>query len=264
MNQTLDQHRVKASPLARRLASIAGLDIGTVYGTGPGGRIVRRDVEAMMSVSISASTLASDDEEMLGHRRTDIVAKQDVCVSQLVDLHRTVNAGRDRPISMTTLVAKAAILAFRNSPLPPPPGKTETQSASVRTCKVAFFTPREGTQIIDSSADYPLSFSGDAIGIDAGSACTGSGLPDGVSVFVADLGDAGVTEYCYPRPESVVLSLAIGRVEERVVAANGGIGIRKMLTCTANADGRVVSVLAVCTWLRDLQHHLEQPATSLL
>jgi pyruvate dehydrogenase E2 component (dihydrolipoamide acetyltransferase) len=37
--------RVKASPLARRLASEQGLDLGTVQGSGPGGRIVKRDVE---------------------------------------------------------------------------------------------------------------------------------------------------------------------------------------------------------------------------
>lgn len=40
--------RVKASPLARRMAAEAGVDVGSVRGSGPGGRIVRRDVEAAM------------------------------------------------------------------------------------------------------------------------------------------------------------------------------------------------------------------------
>jgi pyruvate dehydrogenase E2 component (dihydrolipoamide acetyltransferase) len=40
--------RVKASPLARRMAAEAGVDVGNVRGSGPGGRIVRRDVEAAM------------------------------------------------------------------------------------------------------------------------------------------------------------------------------------------------------------------------
>jgi pyruvate dehydrogenase E2 component (dihydrolipoamide acetyltransferase) len=38
--------RVKASPLARRMAAEAGVDVGSMRGSGPGGRIVRRDVEA--------------------------------------------------------------------------------------------------------------------------------------------------------------------------------------------------------------------------
>jgi pyruvate dehydrogenase E2 component (dihydrolipoamide acetyltransferase) len=40
-----DNGRVKASPLARRLAQEAGLQVGSVQGTGPGGRIVKRDIE---------------------------------------------------------------------------------------------------------------------------------------------------------------------------------------------------------------------------
>ncbi|HEX6040811.1 pyruvate dehydrogenase complex dihydrolipoamide acetyltransferase [Longimicrobium sp.] len=40
-----DNGRVKASPLARRLAQEAGMQIGSVQGTGPGGRIVKRDIE---------------------------------------------------------------------------------------------------------------------------------------------------------------------------------------------------------------------------
>ncbi len=41
--------RVKASPLARRLAEEAGLDLGAVKGSGPGGRVVKKDVEAAAS-----------------------------------------------------------------------------------------------------------------------------------------------------------------------------------------------------------------------
>jgi pyruvate dehydrogenase E2 component (dihydrolipoamide acetyltransferase) len=40
--------RVRASPLARRLAAEAGLEIGGVQGSGPGGRVVKRDIEAAM------------------------------------------------------------------------------------------------------------------------------------------------------------------------------------------------------------------------
>src|SRR5512143_2312427 len=41
---------VRASPLARKMAQERGLDLGAVNGTGPGGRIVRRDVEAALAV----------------------------------------------------------------------------------------------------------------------------------------------------------------------------------------------------------------------
>src|SRR5688500_7542337 len=41
--------RVKASPLAKKIASQSGVDLKLIRGTGPGGRIIRKDVEAAMS-----------------------------------------------------------------------------------------------------------------------------------------------------------------------------------------------------------------------
>jgi pyruvate dehydrogenase E2 component (dihydrolipoamide acetyltransferase) len=49
---------VKASPLARRIAGDSGLDIRTLKGTGPGGRIVRKDVELFLASKQSAPAIA--------------------------------------------------------------------------------------------------------------------------------------------------------------------------------------------------------------
>jgi pyruvate dehydrogenase E1 component beta subunit len=53
-----DGGRVKASPLARRLAEEMGLDLKLVQGSGPGGRIVKRDVEAAKASGVSAPAVA--------------------------------------------------------------------------------------------------------------------------------------------------------------------------------------------------------------
>ena len=50
--------RVKASPVARRLAEEAGLDLGRVAGSGPGGRIIKRDVEAARGAPVPAAPAA--------------------------------------------------------------------------------------------------------------------------------------------------------------------------------------------------------------
>jgi pyruvate dehydrogenase E2 component (dihydrolipoamide acetyltransferase) len=47
--------RAKSSPLARRMASERGLDIGAVQGSGPGGRIIKRDIEAAAAVTPAAT-----------------------------------------------------------------------------------------------------------------------------------------------------------------------------------------------------------------
>jgi pyruvate/2-oxoglutarate dehydrogenase complex dihydrolipoamide acyltransferase (E2) component len=51
--------RIKASPLARKLAAAAGLDLALVAGTGPGGRIVKRDIEAAEQQRIGAQPVAA-------------------------------------------------------------------------------------------------------------------------------------------------------------------------------------------------------------
>lgn len=48
-------HRVKVSPLARRLASEKGVDLATVAGSGPGGRIVKKDLAAVPAIPAVAA-----------------------------------------------------------------------------------------------------------------------------------------------------------------------------------------------------------------
>jgi pyruvate dehydrogenase E2 component (dihydrolipoamide acetyltransferase) len=48
-NQTAAATALSASPIARRLASEAGIDLSTIKGTGPGGRIVEADVRAAIA-----------------------------------------------------------------------------------------------------------------------------------------------------------------------------------------------------------------------
>ena len=50
--------RVVASPLARRLAGDAGVNLGAIHGSGPGGRIVKRDIEAAMASGAAAPSAA--------------------------------------------------------------------------------------------------------------------------------------------------------------------------------------------------------------
>ncbi|PBC35582.1 hypothetical protein CJ179_46825 [Rhodococcus sp. ACS1] len=251
MNPAAEPHRLRASPLARRLASIAGVDIAAVHGTGPGGRIVRRDVETAASAALATPTRGVRIRENPQNLRADIVAKQDVCANRLVDLRDAVNADRDRTISLTALIVKAAALTLRDHPRIP-------------TSNVAVFTPRTGTRIVDSSDDLSITTYSNVIDFSAEAAKTEPQASKGATVLVVDLGESGVSEYYHPRPARALLSISVGAVEERVVATKDGIGIRQMLTCTVNADGHLLNTSEVCEWLRALQHHLENPELSLL
>ncbi|MEY3020860.1 MAG: dihydrolipoyllysine-residue acetyltransferase component of pyruvate dehydrogenase complex, partial [Planctomycetota bacterium] len=54
-----DGPRMRVSPVARRIAEDHGIDIATVHGTGPGGRVIKRDVEQAIENRLSASAAAA-------------------------------------------------------------------------------------------------------------------------------------------------------------------------------------------------------------
>jgi pyruvate dehydrogenase E2 component (dihydrolipoamide acetyltransferase) len=67
--------RVKASPLARKIAGQAGVDLRLVHGTGPGGRIIRRDVEAAQAAPRPAPAPASAPQPAGAPRPTAVPAR---------------------------------------------------------------------------------------------------------------------------------------------------------------------------------------------
>ncbi len=76
---TPEADHIKASPLAKKIARDKNVDLGNVQGTGPGGRIVRRDIEAALS-SGQPSAVSSQPAPVLGPPSTAIVSRADETV----------------------------------------------------------------------------------------------------------------------------------------------------------------------------------------
>ncbi|MEQ1908635.1 MAG: dihydrolipoamide acetyltransferase family protein [Vicinamibacterales bacterium] len=149
-----DEERVLASPLARRMAAAAGLALGTIRGTGPGGRITRADVDARLGgtapvaaapalaparaeqpASAQSFVLPADDptrytltplstmRRVTGNRLTQ--SKQQIphfylrieCAMDDVARARTeINGQRADKLSFTAFTLRAAALALRKVP----------------------------------------------------------------------------------------------------------------------------------------------------
>ena len=84
--------RVKASPLARRLAKEKGVEIGSVTGSGPGGRVVKADVEAAAVPAAPASEGGSDSSRIPAQRSaaSGETAKGEVTYEELSKLQQVV------------------------------------------------------------------------------------------------------------------------------------------------------------------------------
>jgi pyruvate dehydrogenase E2 component (dihydrolipoamide acetyltransferase) len=82
--------RVKASPIARRIARDKGLDIASIQGSGPGGRIVKADVEKAVTSGAPAPAPAAAAPALTGRRERPETAKGEVTVEELTKLQQTV------------------------------------------------------------------------------------------------------------------------------------------------------------------------------
>src|SRR3990172_6316909 len=130
--------RVKASPLAKKVAARSGVDLRLVQGSGPGGRIVRRDVEAALTAAPSptpqAVPLAPGVEYQdvpLSSIRAAIARRMplakapvphfyvtvEIAMDRAWELREALNALEGQPkISVTDMIVKACVLALTRHP----------------------------------------------------------------------------------------------------------------------------------------------------
>jgi pyruvate dehydrogenase E2 component (dihydrolipoamide acetyltransferase) len=135
--------RVKASPLARRLAEEMGVDLASVAGSGPAGRIVKRDVEAVKGAGVSASAPAvvaawtqneAEYEDVPTSQMRKTIAKRlvtsigpvptfyltmNIDMARVMEARKSINAMLEREggkISINDIVLKAVAGALRQHP----------------------------------------------------------------------------------------------------------------------------------------------------
>jgi len=133
-----DDSRVKASPLAKRLAMEKGIDLSRIPGSGDGGRVVKRDVDwfkpgmtpTMGRVVSSGITSESFEETPVSQMRKTIARRlseskftaphfyltMDICMDRCADARESINAVAGLKISFNDMVIKAAAAALRQHP----------------------------------------------------------------------------------------------------------------------------------------------------
>ncbi|PYN40964.1 MAG: dihydrolipoamide acetyltransferase, partial [Candidatus Rokuibacteriota bacterium] len=128
--------RVKASPLAKKIAAQAGVDLKLIQGTGPGGRIVRRDVEAagvaVAPTAVAAAVTGPEFEDRPLSQIRAVIARRmplskapvphfyvtsEVAMDRAWELREQLNTLEGQPkISVNDLVIRACALALLKHP----------------------------------------------------------------------------------------------------------------------------------------------------
>ncbi|MEC7438609.1 MAG: pyruvate dehydrogenase complex dihydrolipoamide acetyltransferase [Pseudomonadota bacterium] len=285
-------NRIFASPLARRIAADRGVDLASLSGSGPHGRILRRDVEAAetapaavrpavdQAVVQGASTLEPNSQmrRIIASRLQE--SKQtaphfyltvDCEIDALLAARRQMNdqAPEGVKISVNDLLIRAAAMALIRVP---------KANASWEGENTRLFTHADIAMAVavDGGLVTPVIWAVEKKGLAeiasvsrdlATRARDGKLAPEeftGGSFTISNLGMYGVREFAavINPPQGAIL--AVGAGEQRPVVKDGQLAVATVMTVTLSADHRVVDGAVGAEWLQAFKGYVEAPVTMLL
>ena len=295
--------RVFASPLARRLAGDAGIDLTAVAGSGPRGRIVKKDVEAAIAAGpvpaavapaiAGGPTLAPAGDlpgmpgydaiphsmmrKTIARRLTE--SKQtaphfyltvDCRIDELLDLRKKLNANaNDYKLSVNDLIIRAAALALKAVP----EANASWFEDAVRmwhTVDISVAVAIEGgliTPIIRGAEGKGLKAISSEMKDLAERARVGKLAPEeyqGGTFSISNLGMFGIKEFSAVINPPQGAILAVGAGEPRPVVVDGALAVGTVMTCTLSVDHRVVDGAVGAAFMQVFKGLIEEPLKMLL
>jgi len=291
--------RIKASPLARRLAAEAGLDLATVEGSGPGGRITKRDIEAALAAAPVAAP-AAEPAAPVYHPPLEVAEVEEIPVTQMrktiarrlatsigpvPTFYLTVEVDMDRMlevrkqinqrleaqgirVSINDLLIKAVASALARHP--------EVNASWGDSVIHQYGRVHIGVAVaIEDGLITPVIRDADRKGVAqiateirelAGRARERKLAPEeytGATFSISNLGMFGIQEFTaiINPPESAIL--AVGTVEEKPVVEDGEVVVRSRMRLTMSCDHRVIDGATGAQFLQTLRDNLEEPTMML-
>jgi pyruvate dehydrogenase E2 component (dihydrolipoamide acetyltransferase) len=291
--------RVKASPLARRIAKQRGIDLNAVTGTGPGGRIVREDVEAAPNNTAPAKPSKSTQEVRSATRPAAVADGERIPLTrmqQTVANRLTESAGTVPHFFVTSEIDMTHAVRMRLQISEAEPDlKVSFNDIILRACAVTLtefpqLNSRYDDGAIVRNADVNIGIAVDLPGglivpvlkraqvkslrqitAETKSLVTAAReaklKPDnfeGGTFTISNLGMFGVDQFTaiINPPESAIL--AVGAIREKPAVVNGEVAVRSLMRVTLSCDHRLVYGADGAAFLAGLRRTLEHPVLALL
>jgi pyruvate dehydrogenase E2 component (dihydrolipoyllysine-residue acetyltransferase) len=296
--------RIKASPVARRLAEERGIDLATVDGTGPGGRIVKKDVKRAAKADGAEEAPAAETAPTADEKPAAETAKGEVTYEELSKLQQVVArrmseskataphfylqaeidmgaavaargrlkglAGEDEVVpSFNDMVVKACALALREHP---------RANGAYRDGRFELYS-RVNVGVAVAAQDalvVPTIFDADKKGLRqialdarevAGKVREGKITPpelSGGTFTVSNLGMYGISNFSAVINAPQAAILAVGAITEKPVVRDGEIVVGQVLGVTLACDHRILYGAPAAEFLARVRALLEEPLSLAL
>jgi pyruvate dehydrogenase E2 component (dihydrolipoamide acetyltransferase) len=277
--------RVHASPAARRLAEELGVDLSQVQGTGPDGRILRRDIEEAAPVAAAVPPAAPVAAPAVSRMRQAIARRMaqskreaphyyltmDIDMTEAESLRRQLNETTEGEvhISVNDMIVKAVARALRRHPIFNSwfvDGRVQQQEALNIGVAVALEEGLIAPAILDcgqkSLADIARA-SGD-LAERARSGVLKAEEYTGATFTVSNLGMYEVETLIAIIPPPQTATLGVGAVRKAPVVQDGEIVVRERMKVALSADHRVTDGALGARFLAELRKFLENPISLLV
>jgi pyruvate dehydrogenase E2 component (dihydrolipoamide acetyltransferase) len=275
--------RLKASPLAKKLAEEKGYDINRIPGSGDGGRIVKRDVEAFTSVGTSAANAVESFQDVEVSQMRKTIARRlaeskfsaphfyltmKIDMDAMIDARDSINSVSSTKISFNDLVIKACAVALKQHPQVNAAwmgdyirynqhvhvGVAVAVPDGLLVPVVRFADTKRLTEISGEVKDFVLRANDKKL------------QPkdwEGNTFTVSNLGMFGIDEFTaiINPPDSCIM--AVGGIEEVPVVKNGQIVPGNVMKVTLSCDHRVVDGASGAKFLQTFKKLMENPVLLL-
>jgi pyruvate dehydrogenase E2 component (dihydrolipoamide acetyltransferase) len=282
--------RVKASPLARRIARERGIDLRNVAGTGPEGRVVAEDVERAAATGGPAAPAAAPAP-----------VPQEVEVEQLSSMRKTIarrlTEAWQAPVfqlGITVDMGRALEVRKRLVELNTDGAKPTVSDLLTKVCAMALIRHRAVNALYKGDAIelHPSANVGIAVAIPNGlvvpviqgcerktiaeiaaaraelvdrarSGKLQQGDLDGGTFTISNLGMFGIERFIAVLNPPQAAILAVGSTEEKPVVVDGEVVVRPRMELTLTCDHRAIDGATGAQFLGDVKAFLEEPGLAL-
>jgi pyruvate dehydrogenase E2 component (dihydrolipoamide acetyltransferase) len=290
--------RVRSSPLARRLSAQKGVDLAALRGSGPNGRVVKRDVEALPA-GLAASGAAAPapgpsmapvpiaplpgDEVVLVSRMRKIIAQRlsqsmfsaphyyltvAVAMDELLEARAKLNVGRPSKLSLNAFLMAIAGRALARHPHVNSTwnGDTILRHATADIGLAVALPDGLITPVVRDCGRKGIAAIDGELGNLIEKAHAGKLAPEeyaGATFSISNLGSSGIDEFTAVINPPGAAILAVGAARKEPVVEGDAIVIRQRMRMTLSCDHRVIDGAVGAAFLRELADMLENPMLAL-
>jgi len=279
--------RIKASPLARKMAEEKGIQLAKVSGSGPEGRIVKKDIESYEPAQAAPAMMPQASKEDKEHRVSQMrktIAKRlaeskftnphyyetiDIDMGPVFKARKNLNEAGDVKISFNDIVVKACAMALRRHPAINSSWKGDTilEHGDVNVAFAVAIEEGLVTPVIrqtDQKGLAQISSESKELAELARDRKLQPEQMEGSTFTISNLGMFGIEEFTAIINPPNACILAVGTIRDVPVVEEGEVVPGKRMKVTLSSDHRIVDGATAAKFLSTLRSLLENPLGMLL